>query len=104
MKKQLLLIFAFISFPTYAMFCPTNFTQIEIGDSMEKVKQQCGKPDEEKTQKSTANQPQEWNYYVKADPTQSTTMKMSVAFADNKVMNITVNGTTLVTTPICGQS
>ncbi|OAI47166.1 hypothetical protein AYO45_05960 [Gammaproteobacteria bacterium SCGC AG-212-F23] len=89
-----------------ALFCPGNFNQINLGDTTAQVIAQCGKPDEEKTTKVEPTQPQEWNYYMVADPSNSSpqgSLKMSVAFdANKKVVNITVNGTSLVSTTLCG--
>jgi hypothetical protein len=93
----------FFSATSFAMFCPSGFNEMNIGDSIEQVVKSCGTPDNQKTTKTVPGQPQEWNYYVKADPTQPGTFKMSIAFnSDQKVINISVNGTSVVTTPICG--
>lgn len=104
MKKILFLIACCLPCLSYAMFCPTNFSQINTGDTIDQVTLQCGKPDKINKYKSSPDaQPQEWNYYVKPDPKQPNTLKMSVAFdADQKVVNISVNGTSLIATTICG--
>src|SRR3990167_1385184 len=102
MKLSLAILLLFFSSHTYAMFCPNNFNQINIGDTIESVKQQCGKPNTEK--KSTEEDdsgPQEWNYYVTPSTPgytqpitggQSATVKMAIALNNNKIVNITVNG------------
>jgi len=104
MKKKLLAwLLVMFSTQTFALFCPNGFNQIDIGDSVDKVTQACGKPDAQKTSKTAENQPQEWNYYVRLDPSQSASVKMTVAFDTNKkVMNITVNAQSLATTSLCG--
>lgn len=99
-----------VSAQSYAMFCPSNFNAINIGDSIDLVAKQCGKPTTEKKSKSTANIPQEWTYYMQMiDPADSSyiapggagTMKVTFAFIDNKVVNITSNGIGVGSTTIC---
>lgn len=109
MKKILGVALAFVSSQTFAFFCPTNFSQINTGDTLEQVIAVCGAPDSTKTTTEEANTPQELTYYV--NPTgsntgqplpQVTSLKMTVAIsAEGKVNNITVNGQSLITTPIC---
>lgn len=103
MKKIMTtLAISLFSTSSFAMFCPSGFNIIQIGDPIDQVVKLCGNPDTKKITKSTPTQPQEWNYFVKPDPTQQGTLKMSVAFdKDKKVINITVNGTSLVNTTIC---
>ena len=85
-----------------AMFCPKGFNQINTGDTMNQVTLQCGPPDAKKTYSSPIPQPQEWDYFVKPDPSQSGTLKMAVVFdANQKVANITVNAQSLMSTPLC---
>lgn len=96
--------FAILCQPAYALFCPSGFNQIEMGDTIEQVQRQCGKPDVKTEEKSDTKSPQQWQYYVKPDPTNASTLNVTVAFTGGKVINITVNGTSLVTTPICGRS
>ena len=90
----LLLVWATAS---YATFCPNNFNLIHSGDSLDSVKATCGKPTTEKTQDVTeppdeTNVPQEWDYYVQPDPTNTTTAKVTVAFNQGKVVNISLGG------------
>lgn len=95
-----------------AMFCPKNFNQINMGDSIEQVQQQCGKPDAQKTVKGEDNGPQEWTFYVhpqmkrytqtRTNSGQEASVKMTVAFNNGKVVNITVNSMSLATTTVCG--
>ncbi|HLB58007.1 MAG TPA: DUF2845 domain-containing protein [Gammaproteobacteria bacterium] len=103
MKYFFIVIFALFSNQAYAMFCPTNFNTINIGDTIAAVEQQCGKPNSKKTHETKTGVAEEWNYYVQPDPTAPTsTLKMTIALLDNKIFNITVNGTSLVSTQICG--
>lgn len=103
MKKIIAVLTAsLLTANSYAMFCPNGFNLIDFGDSIEQVIKQCGNPDAKKVTKSVPEKPQEWSYFVKPDPTQPGTLKMSVAFdSDKKVINITVNGTSLTNTTIC---
>jgi len=114
--KKTIALFASLSLSTAAsaMFCPNNFNQINIGDSMEQVQQQCGKPDAEKKSQGEDNGPQEWNYYVHPQMKKYTetrtnagaeaSVKMALALDQGKLVNITVNGMSLATTTICGPS
>ena len=115
MKKAITLL-AFLSLSTSAsaMFCPNNFNQINIGDTIEQVQQQCGKPDTEQKVKAEDNGPQEWNFYVHPQMKKYTEMrtnsgaeasvKMAIALNGGKVVNITINGMSLAATTICGPS
>ncbi len=94
---------------TLAFMCPTNFSQIEIGDKIEDVASKCGAPDKEVKSTEEPNAPQEWNYYlpqtVETGTSQQTqgTMKASFAFdKDGKAINLTVNGIGVGATTICG--
>jgi hypothetical protein len=94
----------------YALMCPSNFNEISVGDSIESVKAQCGAPSGTKSFDSAADTPQEWNYYV--NPTggvtagvtaaSQATLKTTVAFANGKVTNMSVNGVGVTNTAICG--
>jgi hypothetical protein len=88
--------------PALAMLCPNNFNEINYGDSIDAVKQQCGAADSEKTSETKENLPQEWNYYVQVSPTDQATLKTTVAFNQGKVTNMSVNGIGVSTTAICG--
>jgi hypothetical protein len=102
-KSPFALALAICSSQALAMFCPNGFNQMNMGDTIEQVTKNCGNPDEKKTSKEVPFQAQEWNYYVHPDPSQPGTLKMSVAFgSDKKAVNITVNGTSLMATTICG--
>lgn len=101
--KPITLVLVIISNPAFAMFCPNGFNQMNIGDTIDQVVQQCGNPDFKKTTKKEPSQPQEWNYYVKLNPKQTTSVKMSVAFdAKESVVNITTNSQSLIDTTFCG--
>ena len=88
--------------PAWAIFCPNNFSQINPGDSVDSVKQICGKPDAEKTYTAEQSKPQQWTYYLQLSLPLQGTIAMSVAFVQDKAISITVNGVGASTTPICG--
>lgn len=109
MKKGILsLLISIYSTSGFAMFCPSNFNQINIGDTLQQVEAQCGKPLTSVTTKSTANLPQEWTYYATlpsvppvAPNASQGTMKVTFAFVNNKLTNITSNGLGVGATTIC---
>ena len=93
----------------YALTCPTNFSIINIGDSLESVKQACGKPDAEKTKEEPKPTPQEWTYYTSQTISPGTsyqtsgTLKTTITFdKDDKAINISVNGIGVGQSTICG--
>jgi len=100
-----------LSTSSFALFCPNNFNQINIGDTIQQVEQQCGKPDGIKKSQGSDNGPQEWNFYVqpsmnnyaaiRTKTTQGSSVKMAIALNGGKVVNITVNGMSLTATTIC---
>ena len=104
MKKTLaILSLSLVSVSTFAMFCPKGLNQMNFGDTIEQVTQQCGAPDSQNTKKEAPFQPQEWVFYVKPDPKQTGSVKMTVAFDSKKIAtNITVNAQSLQKTPLCG--
>jgi hypothetical protein len=91
-----------IAIPSYAMFCPSNYNQINIGDSIASVEQACGKPATQSVAESSEDQPQEWTYYVKSQPSDTATLRMTVAFTSGVVTNMSVNGIGISSTQICG--
>lgn len=80
------LLFCPISF---AMFCPSNFSSIDIGNTLEQVTQICGQPSSKKTNQKSNILSAEWVYYVKTSDNSQATAKMTIVFQDNKVVNIT---------------
>jgi len=113
MRNTLLLLSILtVSTSASAMFCPNNFNQINIGDSIAQVEQQCGKPDFQKKLQPEDNGPQEWSFYVHPQMKKYTeirtnsgaeaSVKMTVAFNEGKAINITVNSMSLATTTVCG--
>lgn len=103
MKYTILFALVLFSSNSFAMFCPTNFTSIDIGDTIEKVEQQCGKADSQATKTvSPTGLPQEWGFYQAPPGSPETTLKVTVAFDKDKVINISVNGQSMQTTEICG--
>lgn len=99
------LILAFASFllttNVYALFCPTNFSSVDYGASVDQVVSQCGKPKELKQYKSYGNLAQQWTYFVKPNGYQNQTVKMNVLLSNNTVANITVEDQNQSTTSQC---
>lgn len=107
------LVFAAIFIPSlsFGFFCPTNFSQINMGDSIDTVTKACGKPDAIDEREEKPLSPQEWNYYltqpmgapvnfpVQAAPSQKTTFAFD---ANGIVVNITVSGLGAGSTSLCG--
>lgn len=96
---------------SYAFFCPTNFNQINFGDTMDQVQTACGKPDKEETKMVEAPGPQEWTYLIpqtvalSANQLGQGTLKTTVTFdKDGKAINISVNGLGVGASSICGGS
>jgi len=94
---------------SFAFFCPTNFNQINFGDTVEQVKKQCGNPDKEETREVKKEGPQEWSYFVPQTVVTANmaktqgTLKTQISFdKDGKAMNISVNGIGVGSTTICG--
>lgn len=110
-KIIILLSLAFVPNLVAAFFCPTNFTQINFGDTIGKVVQQCGKPNGHATKNVEREVPEEWSYFIvqtvatgSLTPTQGT-LKVQITFdTDNKAINISVNGIGVGASNICGPS
>ncbi len=106
-----LLLFPALS---YAFFCPSNFNQINFGDTLEQVQGLCGPAAKQETKEITpapteAKGPQEWNYYIprayvlSATNQPQMTLKTQIVFDENgKAVNINVNGLSMPSTNVCG--
>lgn len=102
MKYGLAVVLILLSGQAFAMFCPDGFNSINVGDTIEEVQKQCGKPTAETSKDApVTGLPQEWGYF-KAPIGSQMTLKVSVAFDQDKVVNISVNGQSMQTTNICG--
>lgn len=101
LKSVFIVLFCYSSYCN-AMFCPTNFNMIEVGDSIETVTTQCGKPLKEEKRLIKPSGPQEWIYFKKMDPSDQGTVKTSIAVLDDKVANMSINGVSVTETEICG--
>lgn len=95
----------------FAFFCPTNFQDIQMGDTKETVLQKCGQPASQKEVAAPDTGPQEWIFNV--TPTTAVSgqgsvnkgsVRMSVMLQDNKILNIFANGMSMPSTTICGTS
>lgn len=107
----LLIAMAIIPSVSFAFFCPTNFTQIDYGNTIEQVQQQCGKPDKIEIKELKKEGPQEWNYFIPQTVASNTmnpvqgTLKTQVMFdKDGKAINISVNGIGVGSTLLCGNT
>ena len=106
---SLAILLSLASNTIYAFFCPNNFNQITLGDSLAQVTEQCGKPDLQETKPVEPNVPQEWIYFVPQTVAMGGglqaaqgTLKTSFSFdQDGKTLNITVNGIGVGGTSIC---
>ncbi len=96
---------------SFAFFCPTNFSQINIGDSIDTVTATCGKPDSQTTKEEPPPSAQEWVYLIPQTVPMNTnqngqgTLKTTVDFDQTgKAINITVNGIGVGATTICNNN
>lgn len=113
MKSRMMIIAGLIAIPSscFAFFCPTNFAQIDFGNTTAEVTAICGKPDKEESKEVEPNVPQEWDYYIPSTVStrgmQATTgtLKTQIAFDEKgNVINISVNGIGVGESTICGSS
>ncbi len=108
-KSIICLTSLFYASNCFSIFCPDNFNQINIGDTLAEVEAQCGKPSTEKHFKTSPSVPQEWVYYVPIAnmiPQQQNienpgTMKVTFAFVNDVVVNMSSNGIGVGATTIC---
>jgi hypothetical protein len=113
--NKLILLFALLPALSYAdsYFCPGNFQQIKLGDTLESVQQTCGKAANQNTiQQSVVAGPQTWTYYSQQSslgfnnfqgPPPSN--KVTLDFDGNgKVVNININGSSVGNTNLCGKT
>jgi hypothetical protein len=109
--RKLLLILLLIPTLTQAFFCPSNFSQINMGDSLDKILQQCGKPATQVDSSKEVATAQEWDYYIPQSVQDNSggqvtgTLKTSFTFdANGKAINISVNGIGVGSTTVCGNN
>lgn len=112
-RKIIFLLSAIVySNASFAILCPTNFTEIHMGESVDDVKAACGKPDGETSKDASDQGPQEWSYYVSVNQAfyqnvsqnQQATLKTTIAFDKGKITNMSVNGVGVSNTAICGNT
>lgn len=110
--KKLLLTCLTLSLPSFAFafFCPTNFGQINLGNTIDEVTALCGNPDKVESKDVSPEGPQEWSYYVpqtvssNAGQPMPGTLKTQMTFdSSGKAVNISVNGVGVGSTSICGK-
>lgn len=93
----------------YAFFCPNNFNQVNIGDSIESVEAACGKPAKITKKDPPDNTPQEWSYFVpqsglstNANPSRAT-IKTVISFdGTGNAANISMNNVSTGSARLCG--
>jgi hypothetical protein len=104
LNKCILSIGLLVLLPGFAdaMFCPSNFNEINIGDTLEKVTGQCGKPSKQENSVTSPSGPQEWTYFIKMNPNDTGSLKTVVTFNNKKVINIMLNNASVANTPFCG--
>src|SRR5690606_3368063 len=99
--KLFALTLGFYPLLSYAFFCPTNFNQINFGNTQAQVEQLCGTPAKQETKDVAIEPPtpQEWSYYIPRtyilSATNQSQMSLKTQFTfdkDGKVINISVNG------------
>jgi hypothetical protein len=101
MKGRIALALLVCTTSAYAIFCPTGFTTINYGDTIDKVREVCGKPDTEHEFARTASTAQEWEYYVKLHNLDRAMAKMTVLLKDNKVVNINIVDDSFAHSQVC---
>ena len=105
MRKKTLSFLALwmVSGTVSAFFCPKNFQDIQLGDSLDTVLQKCGKPDSQtEVEPPDTAGPQEWIYNISEGPQGS--LRLSVMLQNNRVINLFANGMSMPTTSICGRA
>ena len=85
-----------------AFFCPGNFQQIQLGDTLDSVLQKCGQPASREEIAAPDTGPQEWIYNIMVAGQGS--LRMSVMLKDDKILNIVANSMSLPSTDICGKA
>ncbi len=98
LASSLLLIY---STHAFAIFCPTNFSNINFGDTIEQIQQVCGNPNSVNQYKKNLATNQVWEYYIKAPGFDQNMAKMSVLFRDDQVMNIHIRYDPYARAQIC---
>lgn len=113
MNRHTLILFAFLfSSSSYAFVCPTNFSQVDFGDTLQQITDRCGKPDREESKEVEIDSgPQEWNYYIQQRPSVGVNsylgaqgrIKVQFIFdTSGSLIDISMNGVSVGSTPICG--
>lgn len=105
-------LLAISSTTCFAFVCPTNFTQVDFGNTLQQITEKCGKPDREESKEVEIDStPQEWNYFVGQRPTTGPSsylgaqgrMKVQFVFdGTGSLIDISMNGVSTGSTPVCG--
>src|SRR5438128_2336437 len=101
MKQILFVILFFISMSVFALPCPKTGNIIYKGDSIDDVKNACGKPDSVSTDLKVINKVQKWVYYRSQFYNQPN-IKLSILIQNNAVVNIKAGRDNVTSTNLCG--
>jgi hypothetical protein len=101
MKSYILFILLFFTSQAFAIFCPTNFSSINFGDSIDEVKRVCGDPNSFNQYTTTTTSNQIWTYYIKAPGISQRMTKMVILFRDNLIVNIQIIDDTAANIQLC---
>jgi len=109
--NRLILFSTLFSANAFAFYCPTNFNQIDMGNTQQQIEDACGKPANvvETTKAPEDNSPQEWSYFVPQNPKLGSAIpgniKATIAFdSKGKVINMTINGLSVATANFCSNT
>lgn len=90
MQYLIAILFLFLSCNAFAIFCPTNFSSINFGDTTDTVLQMCGNPNSKRSYNQSILASQKWVYYVKTQPFSQITQKISFIFNKDRLASISV--------------
>lgn len=91
-NKTIAFILFAISSNAFAIFCPTNFSSIDYGYTIDQVVAVCGEPNSQNTFTQANITTQEWEYYIRTNPFSQITEKLRILISGDRVANINVPG------------
>ncbi len=90
MKYLVALLLSFTATSAFAIFCPSNFSVINYGDSLSSVMQACGAPASQTSYVKPDVVSQLWTFYVPLGSGSRATGAMKVVINEGSVVNITI--------------
>lgn len=96
-----MIILLFLQTSAYAMFCPTNFNQINKGDPIETVTKLCGPPESVKQSTDNSLEPQDWSYNTAPPFPGQGALNVQMSFNRGVVTSININNVGVSTTNAC---